>query len=263
MKLFRHLLQGNWCFTIKAPKLRAIGWSYDMMSINYSLKLVQEQQIESVQFLYFYLEQYGGAFVAPFAHKIHKAGGLSLSIQMVWNEAWAKWLSQFKLILNIPRSWPQACWSGHCGQWRPKGYKKNLSLAWSKNAFRMGRILQLSSAALRITRVWFLKWQSRKGILFDCWTFLYPEPSFGNLWNPKPNVTCWLSAIMREFLFELKQKAGFDKDSPQLSLWDPILWSGTAPNILIFAMATVSGTWTPGSSGSGSANLVFGCWFHQ
>ena len=45
---FHHFdYKGVDCFTIKAPKLgpaRVIA--YDMMAINYSLKLVQEQQIE-------------------------------------------------------------------------------------------------------------------------------------------------------------------------------------------------------------------------
>ena len=62
------------CFTIKAPKLgpaRVIA--YDMMAINYALKLIKKQGIEQPNF--YVLGNTIGAFVAPFARKIHKIGG--------------------------------------------------------------------------------------------------------------------------------------------------------------------------------------------
>ena len=62
------------CFTIKAPKLgpaRVIA--YDMMAINYALKLINKQGIE--QPIFYVLGNTIGAFVAPFARKIHKIGG--------------------------------------------------------------------------------------------------------------------------------------------------------------------------------------------
>ena len=62
------------CFTIKAPKLgpaRVIA--YDMMAINYALKLIKKQGIE--QPIFYVLGNTIGAFVAPFARKIHKMGG--------------------------------------------------------------------------------------------------------------------------------------------------------------------------------------------
>lgn len=62
------------CFTIKAPKLgpaRVIA--YDMMAINYALKLIKKQGIE--QPIFYVLGNTIGAFVAPFACKIHKIGG--------------------------------------------------------------------------------------------------------------------------------------------------------------------------------------------
>ena len=63
------------CFTIKAPKLgpaRVIA--YDMMAINYALTLVKQQQIERP--IFYILGNTIGAFIAPFARKIHHAGGL-------------------------------------------------------------------------------------------------------------------------------------------------------------------------------------------
>ena len=62
------------CFTIKAPKFgpaRVIA--YDMMAINYALKLIKNQGIE--QPIFYVLGNTIGAFVAPFARKIHKMGG--------------------------------------------------------------------------------------------------------------------------------------------------------------------------------------------
>lgn len=62
------------CFMIKAPKLgpaRVIA--YDMMAINYALKLIKKQGIELP--IFYVLGNTIGAFVAPFAHKIHKLGG--------------------------------------------------------------------------------------------------------------------------------------------------------------------------------------------
>lgn len=62
------------CFTIKAPKLgpaRVIA--YDMMAINYALKVIKKQGIE--QPIFYVLGNTIGAFVAPFARKIHKMGG--------------------------------------------------------------------------------------------------------------------------------------------------------------------------------------------
>ena len=62
------------CFTIKAPKLgpaRVIA--YDMMAINYALKVIKKQGIEKP--IFYVLGNTIGAFVAPFARKIHKMGG--------------------------------------------------------------------------------------------------------------------------------------------------------------------------------------------
>ena len=63
------------CFTIRAPKLgpaRVIA--YDMMAINYVLTLVKQQQIERP--IFYILGNTIGAFIAPFARKIHHAGGI-------------------------------------------------------------------------------------------------------------------------------------------------------------------------------------------
>ena len=72
---FQHFdYKGVDCFTIKAPKLgpaRVIA--YDMIAINYALKLIKKQGIK--QPIFYALGNTIGAFVAPFARKIHKLGG--------------------------------------------------------------------------------------------------------------------------------------------------------------------------------------------
>ncbi|ETS88842.1 glycosyltransferase family 1 protein [Streptococcus salivarius] len=74
-KAYEHFeYKGVDCFTIKAPKLgpaRVIA--YDMMAINYALKIIHEENIEEP--IFYVLGNTIGAFVAPFATKIHKIGG--------------------------------------------------------------------------------------------------------------------------------------------------------------------------------------------
>lgn len=62
------------CFTIHPPKLgpaRVIA--YDMMAINYALDLIKHQNIKEP--IFYILGNTIGAFIAPFAKKIHKIGG--------------------------------------------------------------------------------------------------------------------------------------------------------------------------------------------
>ncbi|WP_373712723.1 beta 1-4 rhamnosyltransferase Cps2T [Streptococcus sp.] len=62
------------CFTINPPKLgpaRVIA--YDMMAISYALKLIEKEGIEKPVF--YILGNTIGAFISPFARRIHKIGG--------------------------------------------------------------------------------------------------------------------------------------------------------------------------------------------
>lgn len=69
--------EGADCFTINPPKLgpaRVIA--YDMMAISYALKLVKENGWEKP--IFYILGNTIGAFIAPFAQKIHAVGGTLL-----------------------------------------------------------------------------------------------------------------------------------------------------------------------------------------
>lgn len=62
------------CFTVNPPKLgpaRVIA--YDMQAINYALKLIKQRKIEKP--IFYILGNTIGAFIAPFARKIHKLSG--------------------------------------------------------------------------------------------------------------------------------------------------------------------------------------------
>lgn len=62
------------CFTINPPKLgpaRVIA--YDMMAISYALKLIEKEGIEKP--IFYILGNTIGAFISPFARRIHKIGG--------------------------------------------------------------------------------------------------------------------------------------------------------------------------------------------
>ena len=62
------------CFTINPPKLgpaRVIA--YDMMAIDYALKLIQKEEIKEP--IFYILGNTIGGFVAPFARRIHRMGG--------------------------------------------------------------------------------------------------------------------------------------------------------------------------------------------
>ena len=62
------------CFTINPPKLGpALVIAYDMMAISYALKLIKKEGIEKP--IFYILGNTIGAFISPFARRIHKIGG--------------------------------------------------------------------------------------------------------------------------------------------------------------------------------------------
>ncbi len=65
------VLQKEFYLKLQLGPARVIA--YDMMAINYALKLIKKQGIELP--IFYVLGNTIGAFVAPFAHKIHKLGG--------------------------------------------------------------------------------------------------------------------------------------------------------------------------------------------
>ena len=69
--------KGADCFTVNPPKLGpACVIAYDMMAINYSLKLIKKEGIQSP--IFYILGNTIGAFIVHFAKKIQSIGGILL-----------------------------------------------------------------------------------------------------------------------------------------------------------------------------------------
>ena len=209
------------CFTVKAPKLgpaRVIA--YDMMAIHYSLKLVQEQQIERP--IFYILGNTIGAFVAPFAHKIQKAGGTFFINPdgLEWKRAkWPKPVQAYlKYSEKVMTKHADLVIADNQGI---ASYIKH-SYPWSKTAFiAYGTDLQLSSLDSQDTRVrgFFEKWQSREKEYYLIVGRFVPENNYETIIREfmKSKTQRYLLIICNHegnsYFEELKQKTGFDKDS--------------------------------------------------
>ena len=221
-EVFHHFdYKGVDCFTVKAPKLgpaRVIA--YDMMAINYSLKLVQEQQIERP--IFYILGNTIGAFVAPFAHKIQKAGGTFFINPdgLEWKRAkWPKPVQAYlKYSEKVMTKYADLVIADNQGI---ESYIK-LSYPWSKTAFiAYGTDLQLSFLDSQDTRVrvFFEKWQSREKEYYLIVGRFVPENNYETIIREfmKSNTQRDLLIICNHegnpYFEELKQKTGFDKDS--------------------------------------------------
>ena len=219
---FHHFdYKGVDCFTIKAPKLgpaRVIA--YDMMAINYSLKLVQEQQIERP--IFYILGNTIGAFVAPFAHKIHKAGGTFFINPdgLEWKRAkWPKPVQAYlKYSEKVMTKHADLVIADNQGI---ESYIKEF-YPWSKTAFiAYGTDLQLSSLDSQDARArdFFEKWQSREKEYYLIVGRFVPENNYETIIREfiKSKTQRDLLIICNHegnpYFEELKQKTGFDKDS--------------------------------------------------
>ena len=152
------------CFTIQAPKFgpaRVIA--YDMMAINYALKLVKEQEI--VQPVFYILGNTVGAFIAPFARKIHHAGGIFYINPdgLEWKRAkWAKPVQAYlKYSEKLMTKHADLVISDNQGI----EMYINKIYPWSKTTFiAYGTDLNLSSLTDQTTKVrdFFNHWQSKE-----------------------------------------------------------------------------------------------------
>ena len=221
-EVFHHFdYKGVDCFTVKAPQLgpaRVIA--YDMMAINYSLKLVQEQQIERP--IFYILGNTIGAFVAPFAYKIHKAGGTFFINPdgLEWKRAkWPKPVQAYlKYSEKVMTKNADLVIADNQGI---ESYIKE-SYPWSKTAFiAYGTDLQLSSLDSQDARVrdFFEKWQSREKEYYLIVGRFVPENNYETIIREfmksktKRDLLIICNHEGNPYFEELKQKTGFDQDS--------------------------------------------------
>ncbi|MBP2622489.1 beta 1-4 rhamnosyltransferase Cps2T [Streptococcus oricebi] len=213
--------KGADCFTIKAPKLgpaRVIA--YDMMAINYGLKLVKEQQIERP--IFYILGNTIGAFIAPFIRKIQKLGGRCLVNPdgLEWKRA--KWPAYVQVYLKYSEKmmtkYADLIIADNIGieSYIQKAYP------WARTSFlAYGTDLNLSSLSRQDEKVrsFFEQWSSKeKGYYLIVGRFV-PENNY------ETAISQFIkSKSQRDLLivcnhegnpyFEaLRQKTQFDKDS--------------------------------------------------
>ena len=208
------------CFTIQAPKFgpaRVIA--YDMMAINYALKLVKEQEI--VQPVFYILGNTIGAFIAPFARKIHHAGGIFYINPdgLEWKRAkWAKPVHAYlKYSEKLMTKHADLVISDNQGI----EMYINKIYPWSKTTFiAYGTDLNLSSLTDQTTKVrdFFNQWQSKEKNYYLIVGRFVPENNYESIIREfmKSQTQRDLLIVCNHqgnaYFEELRQKTNFDQD---------------------------------------------------
>ena len=208
------------CFTIQAPKFgpaRVIA--YDMMAINYALKLVKEQEI--VQPVFYILGNTIGAFIAPFARKIHHAGGIFYINPdgLEWKRAkWAKPVQAYlKYSEKLMTKHADLVISDNQGI----EMYINKIYPWSKTTFiAYGTDLNLSSLTDQTTKVrdFFNQWQSKEKNYYLIVGRFVPENNYESIISEFMKSQTQRDLLIvcnyqgNVYFDELRNKTGFDQD---------------------------------------------------
>ena len=208
------------CFTIKAPKLgpaRVIA--YDMMAINYALKLIKKQGIE--QPIFYVLGNTIGAFVAPFARKIHKIGGRFYINPdgLEWKRAkWAKPIQAYlKYSEKIMTRHADLVISDNPGI---ESYIKE-AYPWSKTTY-IAYGTDLSSTSLNSqdnkVREFYQKWQTQEKNYYLILGRFVPENNYETairefmISSTKRDLVIICNHEGNPYFEELRARTGFDQD---------------------------------------------------
>lgn len=208
------------CFTIKAPKLgpaRVIA--YDMMAINYALKLIKKQGIE--QPIFYVLGNTIGAFVAPFARKIHKLGGRFYINPdgLEWKRAkWAKPIQAYlKYSEKIMTRHADLVISDNPGI---ESYIKE-AYPWSKTTY-IAYGTDLSSTSLNSqdnkVREFYHKWQTQEKNYYLILGRFVPENNYETAIrefmasSTKRDLVIICNQEGNPYFEELRSRTGFDQD---------------------------------------------------
>ena len=208
------------CFTIKAPKLgpaRVIA--YDMMAINYALKLIKKQGIE--QSIFYVLGNTIGAFVAPFARKIHKIGGRFYINPdgLEWKRAkWAKPIQAYlKYSEKIMTRHADLVISDNPGI---ESYIKE-AYPWSETTYiAYGTDLSPTSLNSQDNKVreFYQKWQTQEKNYYLILGRFVPENNYETAIrefmasSTKRDLVIICNQEGNPFLEELRVRTGFDQD---------------------------------------------------
>ena len=208
------------CFTIKAPKLgpaRVIA--YDMMAINYALKLIKKQRIEKP--IFYVLGNTIGAFVAPFARKIHKLGGRFYINPdgLEWKRAkWAKPIQAYlKYSEKIMTRHADLVISDNPGI---ESYIKE-AYPWSKTTY-IAYGTDLSSTSLNSqdnkVREFYHKWQTQEKNYYLILGRFVPENNYETAIrefmasSTKRDLVIICNQEGNPYFEELRARTGFDQD---------------------------------------------------
>lgn len=212
--------QGVDCFTINPLKLgpaRVIA--YDMMAINYALKLIKKQGIE--QPIFYVLGNTIGAFVAPFARKIHKMGGRFYINPdgLEWKRAkWAKPIQAYlKYSEKIMTRHADLVISDNPGI---ESYIKE-AYPWSKTTY-IAYGTDLSPTSLnsqdRKAREFYHKWQTQEKNYFLILGRFVPENNYETAIrefmtsSTKRDLVIICNQEGNPYFEELRARTGFDQD---------------------------------------------------
>lgn len=212
--------QGVDCYTINPPKLgpaRVIA--YDMMAINYALKLIKKQGIE--QPIFYVLGNTIGAFVAPFARKIHKLGGRFYINPdgLEWKRAkWAKPIQAYlKYSEKIMTLHADLVISDNPGI---ESYIKE-AYPWSKTTYiAYGTDLSPTSLNSQDNKVreFYHKWQTQEKNYYLILGRFVPENNYETAIrefmasSTKRDLVIICNQEGNPFLEELRVRTGFDQD---------------------------------------------------
>ena len=208
------------CFTIKAPKLgpaRVIA--YDMMAINYALKVIKKQGIE--QPIFYVLGNTIGAFVAPFARKIHKLGGQFYINPdgLEWKRAkWAKPIQAYlKYSEKIMTRHADLVISDNPGI---ESYIKE-AYPWSKTTYiAYGTDLSPTSLTSQDNKVreFYQKWQTQEKNYYLILGRFVPENNYETAIrefmtsSTKRDLVIICNQEGNPYFEELRARTGFDQD---------------------------------------------------
>ena len=212
--------KGADCFTVSPPKLgpaRVIA--YDMMAINYSLKLIKKEGIQSP--IFYILGNTIGAFIVHFAKKIQSVGGILLVNPdgLEWKRAkWSKPVQSYlKYSEKEMTKYANLIISDNRGI---ETYIQN-TYPWARTTF-IAYGTDLSKTTLTaeddLVRDWYQEWQTQEKDYYLILGRFVPENNYETAIREfmKSSTERDLVIICNHegnaYFDELRQITGFDKD---------------------------------------------------
>lgn len=212
--------KGADCFTVNPPKLgpaRVIA--YDMMAINYSLKLIKKEGIQSP--IFYILGNTIGAFIVHFAKKIQSVGGILLVNPdgLEWKRAkWSKPVQSYlKYSEKEMTKYANLIISDNRGI---ETYIQN-TYPWARTTF-IAYGTDLSKTTLTAeddpVRDWYQEWQTQEKDYYLILGRFVPENNYETAIREfmKSSTERDLVIICNHegnaYFDELRQITGFDKD---------------------------------------------------